>query len=62
MGWLFVIVFAALAFVALYLSRRCSRMALEIAAVALLIGVAGYGWQGSPDMPGQPVAHTTLQR
>lgn len=56
MGWIIVIVLAVSAFGGLYLSRRCSRMALEIVAAALLIGIAGYGWQGSPDMIGQPVA------
>ena len=52
MGWLFAIGLAALAFFALYASRRCSRMALEIAAAALLVGIAGYGWQGSPELGG----------
>lgn len=55
MGWLFAFGFAALSFLVLYLSGRCSRMALEIGVAALLIGIAGYGWQGSPDMPGGPV-------
>ncbi len=55
MGWLFAMGFAALSFLALWLSGRCSRMALEIGAAALLVGIAGYGWQGSPDMPGHPV-------
>jgi cytochrome c-type biogenesis protein CcmH len=56
MGWLFPLGFAALTFAGLWLSGRCSRLALEVAAAALLIGVAGYAWQGSPDMPGNPVA------
>lgn len=59
MGWVFVIGLAALSMLALYLSGRCSRMALEVAAAALLIGVAGYGWQGSPNMAGQPVQSTS---
>ena len=33
-----------------------SRLALELSGAILLVGVAGYGWQGSPDMPGHPVA------
>ncbi len=57
MGWLFAIIFAALAFAALWFSGRCSRMALEIGGAAILLGIAGYGWQGSPDMPGHPVSH-----
>lgn len=55
MGWIFALGFAALSFLALYLSRRCTRMALEIGAAILLLGLAGYAWQGSPDMPGHPV-------
>ena len=55
MGWIFAIAFAGLTLLALYLSKRCSRLALEIAGAMLLVGLAGYGWQGSPDMPGQPV-------
>ncbi|MDE2596046.1 MAG: hypothetical protein KGL44_04115 [Sphingomonadales bacterium] len=58
MGWMFAIGFAALAFAGLYFSGRCSRQALEIAGAALLVGLAGYGWQGSPDLPGNPVAAT----
>lgn len=55
MGWLFAILFAALTLGGLWLSGRCPRLALEIAAAALLVGLAGYGWQGSPDMAGAPV-------
>lgn len=54
MGWLFALAFAALSLFALYRSGRCSRQALELAGVAVLIALAGYGWQGRPDMPGQP--------
>jgi lipopolysaccharide export LptBFGC system permease protein LptF len=59
MGWIFVIALALLAFFALYRSGRCSRLALEIGAAALLVGIAGYGWQGSPDMAGHPVQSTS---
>ncbi len=58
MGWIFVIGFGALVFAAIYFSHRASRLALEIVVAALLIGVAGYAWQGSPDMPGQPVSRS----
>ncbi|MEQ1498844.1 MAG: hypothetical protein ABL914_09285 [Novosphingobium sp.] len=56
MGWLFVAIFAALTFAGLYFSKRCSRAALELAGAAILIALAGYGWLGSPDMPGNPVS------
>lgn len=56
MGWLFVLGFAGLAFLGLYASKRCSPIALRIAASALLLGIAGYAWQGSPDAPGNPVS------
>jgi hypothetical protein len=52
MGWLFPAGFAALTLLVLKQSGRCSRPALEIIAAALLIAIAGYGWQGSPDMLG----------
>jgi len=54
MGWLFPILFASLTFAGLWRSGRCPRMALEIAGAALLLGICGYSWQGSPDMAGQP--------
>lgn len=58
MGWIFAFGFAVLAFLGLWLSKRCSRQALEIAGAAILLGLAGYAWQGSPDMPGHPVIRT----
>lgn len=58
MGWIFAVGFALLVLAGLWLSGRCSRLALEVAAAALLVGIVGYGWQGSPDMPGNPVSRT----
>lgn len=54
-GWIFPFAFAAATWLALWRSGRCSRLALEIAAAALLVGLAGYAWQGEPGMPGNPV-------
>lgn len=59
MGWLFPLLFAGLTFLALVFSRRLSPLALELAGAILLAGVAGYAWQGSPDLPGHPVKHVT---
>ena len=55
MGWVFAIGFAALAFAALWLSGMASRRALELAGALLLAGIAGYAWQGTPELPGKPV-------
>ncbi len=49
MGWLIALGLAAVCFAALWRSGLCSRLALEMAAAAILIGLAGYGWQGNPD-------------
>lgn len=35
---------------------RLPRATLELAGAALLIGVAGYAWQGKPAQPGSPIA------
>ena len=56
MGWLFALIFAGLAFLGLYLSKRCNRMALEIGGAIILVALAGYGWQGSPGMAGNPIS------
>lgn len=56
MGWIFAVVLAALSILALWRSGYCSRMALELGAAAVLVALAGYGWQGSPTMAGQPTS------
>jgi hypothetical protein len=56
MGWLFMLVFAVLTFAGLLRSRMLNRTGLEITAVAMLIGIAGYAWQGSPSLPGVSTA------
>ena len=58
MGWLFAALFAGLALAAMWFSGRASRAALELAGALLLVGLAGYAWQGQPSMPGQPVSST----
>jgi cytochrome c-type biogenesis protein CcmH len=59
MGWLFPLLFGGATLVALKLSGRLNRTALELAVVAVLIGLAGYAWQGSPTVGGSPVASTS---
>lgn len=57
MGLALALGFAALVLAALALSRRLTRTALLIVGAALLIALAGYAWQGSPDVAGTPVSH-----
>ncbi|MEO6718525.1 MAG: hypothetical protein ABIM50_14920 [Novosphingobium sp.] len=57
MGLAFALGFAVLAMAALVLSRRLTRSACIIVGAALLIALAGYAWQGNPDMAGTPVSH-----
>lgn len=53
-GWIIAFVGAALAFVALLFVGRIPRSAREITAAALLLGLAGYAWQGHPGFAGAP--------
>lgn len=57
-GWLIAFALAGLVLLALWRSRMVSRAGLEIALVAVLIAMAGYAWQGSPDMAGNPVSRS----
>jgi hypothetical protein len=57
MGYLITAIFAAVIMLALYASNRCSRAALELAGAAMLLGIAGYVWQGHPGMAGNSVHH-----
>lgn len=56
MGWLMLALVCVLTMLGLWRSQRLSKGALELAAAALLIAVAGYAWQGSPNMSGQPIS------
>jgi len=61
-GWIEALALAALTLGGLALSRRCSRIALEVIAAMILAGLAGYAWTGSPDQPGDPVAERASLR
>ena len=54
MGWL---IFAGFALIVIGLLWRFGRLpngGIELVTAALLLAVAGYAWQGSPDLPGKP--------
>ncbi|MFB0872414.1 MULTISPECIES: tetratricopeptide repeat protein [unclassified Sphingobium] len=53
-GWIIAFAGAALAFAALLFVGRIPRSAREITAAALLLGLAGYAWQGHPGIAGAP--------
>ncbi|HEX8302505.1 tetratricopeptide repeat protein [Sphingomonas sp.] len=55
MGWAMLGVMALLAAGVLAVSRFPRRM-WTVAATALMFGAAGYAWQGSPTLAGQPVS------
>lgn len=53
-GWFIAFALVALAFLALLLIGRIPRATREITAAALLLGLAGYAWQGNPGLAGAP--------
>lgn len=54
MGWVFLVGLAALIAAGLWRFGRLPRSSLEYLGAALLLGIAGYAWQGSPNLPGSP--------
>lgn len=50
-----LLLMAAFSLLALKLCGKLNRMALELAVIIVLAGVAGYVWQGSPNHPSSPV-------
>lgn len=55
MGWVIVLGMALVTGGALWRWGRLPRAAFEAVAAALLLGLAGYALQGSPDQPDRPV-------
>ena len=55
MGWVWFLVFAAATALGLWRFGKLNRGALELTGAALLLALAGYAWQGRPDVPGNPV-------
>ena len=55
MGWIIIFVLVLICAAALIWLGKLSRTIYEITAAALLLGVAGYAWQGNPGMAGVSV-------
>lgn len=55
MGWA-MLALIALTTAALLVVLRLPRMLWSLTGAALMLGAAGYAWQGQPDLPAQPVA------
>ena len=53
-GWIIAFGIAILVMVALCFVGRIPRVTREIVAAALLVGLAGYVWQGHPGLAGAP--------
>ncbi len=55
MGWLILLGMVAVLFGALLWLGKIERKVIELVGAALLLGVAGYAWQGHPGLAGTPV-------
>ncbi len=55
MAFFALIIMAGAVLLALRMTGKLSRNATELAVIAVLIGVAGYVWQGSPTLPSSAV-------
>lgn len=54
MGWIILLALAGLVLLLLWRVARLPRAVIEFSGAALLLGIAGYAWQGSPGMAGHP--------
>jgi cytochrome c-type biogenesis protein CcmH len=55
MGWGILLALALIGFGLLWRFANMPRSALELSGAALLLGVAGYAWQGAPNQPGTSI-------
>lgn len=63
MGWLLILLLTLAAGGGMIWLGRAPRLTWELLGAALLLGVAGYAWQGSPELPGAPrKAHMAVTR
>lgn len=54
MAWIALVLVAGAAFAAIWRFGRLDAAGLQLVGAALLLGLAGYAWQGSPGQPGSP--------
>ena len=54
MGWMFIIILALAALLALWRFGHLDRAGLQFVGAALLLALAGYAWQGEPGVAGAP--------
>lgn len=59
MGWIILIMLAVVSGAGLWRWGDLPRSAREPIAAALLLGMAGYAWQGRPGLPAHPVRQST---
>ena len=52
---------ALVAFIGIWRYAKLPRSALELTAAAMVVGVIGYAWQGSPETPGTTVERANLE-
>ncbi len=56
MGWIILLLAVLLTGLGLWRFGSLPKTALELTGAALLLGVAGYVWQGNPSLAGSPVS------
>ncbi len=61
MGWGILLGLSLIGFALLWRFAKMPRTALELTGAALLLGVAGYAWQGAPTQPGTSVESREAQ-
>lgn len=55
MGWIILLAFVAIALGLILRFAKLPRSGVELLIAAMLVGIAGYVWQGRPDEAGHPV-------
>ncbi|HEX8261612.1 MAG TPA: tetratricopeptide repeat protein [Allosphingosinicella sp.] len=61
MGWLILLLLGLAAFAAIWRFGRLDGAGAQLLAAALLLGFAGYAWQGRPGLAGSPKAPPASQ-